>query len=403
MTGSVTTALRSGPRYLATAWPWRALVCLAVSGALAGVTVIGIVPVLMLGLTRRLRAALWEPMLRAHCARLTLVDPAVAARAEAEVRASADEGRAPTVRHVVYVLGAAISGGLAALLAAFGLAVVGMLLAAPAVIRDDHFDLGAWTVETDSGAWALTLAGLVGAMLLLTVVGGWASAESLMARKLLGFDADPWRREAARLETSRTGLLDAEGSERALLESELHDRVQHRLVALSMSLGLAESADADGPAGRLAADAHRQVDETLAELRAVLRGYSPRALIERGLAPALTDLVADVPLDVEISLDDVTEPGRRLPAPVEHMSYVLVSESLTNAVRHAQARHVAVRGDRVGGVWLLSVTDDGAGGAHLTAGGGLDRLRSRVGALDGTLTVTSPDGGPTTIRMECPV
>ncbi len=103
-----------------------------------------------------------------------------------------------------------------------------------------------------------------------------------------------------------------------------------------MSLGLAEAADADGPAGRLAADAHRQVDETLAELRAVLLGYSPRALIERGLAPALADLVADVPLDVDVRLDGLSD--RRLPAPVEHMSYVLVSEALTNAVRHARAR-----------------------------------------------------------------
>ncbi|MDH6282548.1 sensor histidine kinase [Prescottella agglutinans] len=403
MTGSVSSALRSGPRYLGTLWPWRSLVCLVVAGILSCATVIGIVPVLLLGLTRRLRTALWEPMLRAHCARLRLIDPSVAERADAEVRASANAEGLPTVRHVAYVLGAAISGGVVGLLAVFGVTIVGMLLVAPLVIRDDYFNFGAWTVETSSGAWILVLSGLVAAVLLLVVVGGWAAFESQMARLLLGFDADPWRLEAARLETTRSGLLDAEGSERVLLESELHDRVQHRLVALSMSLGLAEAADSDGPAGRLAADAHRQVDETLAELRAVLRGYSPRALIERGLAPALTDLVADIPLDVDVALDGVAGPGERLPAPVEHMSYVLVSEALTNAVRHAKAGHVTVHGDRVAGVWLLSVTDDGAGGAHITAGGGLDRLRSRVGALDGTLTVTSPVGGPTTIRMECPV
>ncbi|WFR72700.1 histidine kinase [Prescottella defluvii] len=403
MTGNVSSALRSGPRYFGTLWPWRSLVCLVVAGILACATVIGIVPVLLLGLTRRLRTALWEPMLRAHCARLRLIDPSVAERADAEVRASANAEGLPTVRHVAYVLGAAISGGVVALLAVFGVTIVGMLLVAPLVIRDDYFNFGAWTVETSSGAWILVLSGLVAAVLLLVVVGGWAAFESQMARLLLGFDADPWRLEAARLETTRSGLLDAEGSERVLLESELHDRVQHRLVALSMSLGLAEAADSDGPAGRLAADAHRQVDETLAELRAVLRGYSPRALIERGLAPALTDLVADIPLDVDVALDGVAGPGERLPAPVEHMSYVLVSEALTNAVRHAKAGHVTVHGDRVEGVWLLSVTDDGAGGAHITAGGGLDRLRGRVGALDGTLTVTSPVGGPTTIRMECPV
>ncbi|BCN81638.1 sensor histidine kinase [Prescottella equi] len=401
MTDSVRAALRTGPRYLGTRWPWRSLACLVVAGILSCATVIGIVPVLLLGLTRRLRTALWEPMLRAHCARLRLIDPSVAERADAEVRTSADEQRVPTVRHVAYVLAAAVSGGVAALLAVFAVVIVGVLLAAPLVVRDDRFDLGAWTVETVSGAWGLALCGVVVLALLAVVAGGWAAAEAQLARLLLGFDADPWRLEAARLETTRSALLDAEGSERALLESELHDRVQHRLVALSMSLGLAEAADADGPAGRLAADAHRQVDETLAELRAVLLGYSPRALIERGLAPALADLVADVPLDVDVRLDGLSD--RRLPAPVEHMSYVLVSEALTNAVRHARARHVTVRGGRVGGTWVLTVADDGVGGAQLAAGRGLDRLRGRVGAVDGTLAVTSPVGGPTTIRMECPV
>ncbi|EGD23697.1 sensor histidine kinase [Prescottella equi] len=401
MTDSVGAALRTGPRYLGTRWPWRALACFVVAGILSCATVIGIVPVLLLGLTRRLRTALWEPMLRAHCARLRLIDPSVAERAGAEVRTSADEQRVPTVRHVAYVLAAAVSGGVAALLAVFAVVIVGVLLAAPLVVRDDRFDLGAWTVETVSGAWGLALCGVVVLALLAVVAGGWAAAEAQLARLLLGFDADPWRLEAARLETTRSALLDAEGSERALLESELHDRVQHRLVALSMSLGLAEAADADGPAGRLAADAHRQVDETLAELRAVLLGYSPRALIERGLAPALADLVADVPLDVDVRLDGLSD--RRLPAPVEHMSYVLVSEALTNAVRHARARHVTVRGGRVGGTWVLTVADDGVGGAQLAAGRGLDRLRGRVGAVDGTLAVTSPVGGPTTIRMECPV
>lgn len=401
MTDSVGAALRTGPRYLGTRWPWRSLACLVVAGILSCATVIGIVPVLLLGLTRRLRTALWEPMLRAHCARLRLIDPSVAERAGAEVRTSADEQRVPTVRHVAYVLAAAVSGGVAALLAVFAVVIVGVLLAAPLVVRDDRFDLGAWTVETVSGAWGLALCGVVVLALLAVVAGGWAAAEAQLARLLLGFDADPWRLEAARLETTRSALLDAEGSERALLESELHDRVQHRLVALSMSLGLAEAADADGPAGRLAADAHRQVDETLAELRAVLLGYSPRALIERGLAPALADLVADVPLDVDVRLDGLSD--RRLPAPVEHMSYVLVSEALTNAVRHARARHVTVRGGRVGGTWVLTVADDGVGGAQLAAGRGLDRLSGRVGAVDGTLAVTSPVGGPTTIRMECPV
>lgn len=402
MTGSVSAALRGGPRYLATRWPWLSLVCLVVAGLLSAITFLGALPVLLLGVTRRLRAGLWEPMLRAHCARLRLVDPAVAAHADRKILASAQENRLPTVRHVAYVALAAVSGALATTVAFFGVTVVVVLLAAPLVARDDHFDLGPWTVDTVAGAWMLTAAGFVCAVLLLLLAGGWAALESVMARQLLGFDADPWRVAAARLETARTGLLDAERSERALLESELHDRVQHRLVALSMSLGLAEAVDENGPAGRLASDAHRQVDETLAELRAVLLGYSPRALIDKGLEPALADLVANVPLEVTIALDGLGSSGR-LPPPVEHMSYVLVSEALTNAVRHARARQVTVRGARIDGGWAMTVTDDGVGGAHTRPGGGLDRLGRRLEALDGTLVVTSPQAGPTTIRMECPI
>lgn len=400
MTGGVTAAMRSGPRFLVTRWPWLSLVCLGIAGFLSALTMLGALPVLLLGVTRRLRVGLWEPMLRAHCARLRLVDPAVADRAGIEVRASAQGNRLPTVRHVAYVAGAAVSGAVAATAALFAVVIIVMLFAAPVLVRDDHFDLGPWTVDTAAGGWLLAGTGLVGTAVLLLFAGGWAVLESAMARHLLGFDADPWRVEASRLETARSGLLDAERSERALLESELHDRVQHRLVALSMRLGLAEAMDEDGPAGRLASDAHRQVDEALAELRAVLLGYSPRALIDKGLEPALADLVADVPLEVTIALDGLA--GARLPAPVEHMAYVVVSETLTNAVRHAQARQVTVRGARVDRVWTMSVTDDGVGGAHIRPSGGLDRLGRRLHALDGTLTVTSPPGGPTTIRMRCP-
>jgi len=379
------------------------LVCLVVAGFLSVITFLGVLPVLLLGMTRRLRVGLWEPMLRAHCARLRLVDPAVAEHADREVRASAQENRLPSVRHVAYVAVAAVSGAAASTVAFFGGTVAVVLLAAPLLVRDDRFDLGPWRVDTAAGGWVLAVIGFVCAVLLLLFAGGWATLESVTARHLLGFDADPWRVEAARLESARAGLLDAERSERALLESELHDRVQHRLVALSMSLGLAEAMDEDGPAGRLASDAHRQVDETLAELRAVLLGYSPRALIDKGLAPALADLVANVPLEVSVALDGLAGARGRLPAPVEHMSYVLVAESLTNAVRHARARHVTVRGARIDGVWAMTVTDDGVGGARIRPGGGLDRLARRLDALDGTLAVTSPQAGPTTIRMECPI
>lgn len=391
------SALRTGPRYRIS--PWRAVCAVLGGGVLSVSTVIGFVPAVLLGLTRELRAALREPMLRLHCARLRLVDPDSAARADARVRAASAERRLPTLRHVTYIVAATVSGGAVCCLAALGFGVAGVLLAAPVLVRDDYFDLGPWVIDEPAEAWIAAGAGVLATVVLLVLVTAWSALDALVARILLTPESDRWRHEAVRIESSRTALLEAEGFERELLESELHDRVQHRLVALSMTLGLTESQDADGPAGRLAAEAHRQVDDTLSELRAVLRGFSPRVLSERGLAPALTDLAADLPLDIRIDLGT----GTRLPPAVEHMSYVLVAECLTNVARHTEATRVEVRGTRSGPRWILTITDDGPGGAHIVAGHGLDRLQRRLAALDGYLTVTSPAGGPTTIRMECTV
>ncbi|MGI5217145.1 sensor histidine kinase [Nocardia sp. CA-290969] len=396
---TVGSALRTGPRFLLTRWPWRAVLAVLCGGVLSALTVIGLVPVVLLGLTRALRAALWEPMVRLQCARLRLIDPDTAVRADARVREASAARRLPTARHITYVLAGTVFGGAVFCLVALGFAIAAVLLAAPLIVRADYLDFGPWMIDEPAEAWTVAGAGALATVLLLVFAGAWSALDARIARALLTPDSDRWRREAVRIESSRSALLEAEGFERELLESELHDRVQHRLVALSMNLGLTEAQDANGPAGRLAAEAHRQVDETLSELRAVLRGFSPRVLSERGLEPALTDLAADLPLDIRIDLGNTD----RLPPAVEHMSYVLVAECLTNIARHAAAAQVEVRGTRSGSRWILNVTDDGPGGAHIVAGHGLDRLQRRLAALDGQLTVTSPPGGPTTIRMECTV
>lgn len=400
---AVGSALRTGPRFLISRWPWRALLSVLCGGILAAATAIGFVPVVLLGLTRDLRAALWEPMLRLQCVRLRLIDPGTADHTAARVRAAAAERRLPTARHAIYLVATTVFGGAVCCLAMLGFTLTAVLLAAPRLVRSDYFDLGPWVVDEPTEAWICTGAGFIAAILLLVLLSAWSALEALVARTLLVPDADRWRREAVRIENSRSALLEAEGFERELLESELHDRVQHRLVALSMTLGLAESQDAHGPAGRVAAEAHRQVDETLSELRAVLRGFSPRVLTERGLGPALIDLAADLPLDIRIDLDDASGPGNRLPPAVEHMSYVFAAESLTNVARHTDATRVDLHGTHTGTQWIVSITDDGPGGAHIAGGHGLDRLQRRLAALDGQLTVSSPPGGPTTIRMVCTV
>ncbi len=400
---TVGSALRSGPRFLISRWPWCALLSVLCGGVLAAAAAIGFVPVVLLGLTRDLRAALWEPMLRLQCARLRLIDPDTADHAADRVRAAAAERRLPTVRHATYLVATTVLGGAVCCLAMLGFILAAVLLAAPRLVRTDYFDLGLWVVDEPTEAWICTGAGFAAALLLLVLLSAWSALEALVARTLLAPDADRWRREAVRIENTRSALLEAEGFERELLESELHDRVQHRLVALSMTLGLAEIQDTNGPAGRVAAEAHRQVDETVSELRAVLRGFSPRVLTERGLGPALIDLAADLPLDIRIDLDDASGPDSRLPPAVEHMSYVFAAESLTNVARHTDATRVDLHGTHAGTQWIVTITDDGPGGAHIVSGHGLDRLQRRLAALDGQLTVSSPPGGPTTIRMECTV
>jgi signal transduction histidine kinase len=107
-------------------------------------------------------------------------------------------------------------------------------------------------------------------------------------------------------------------------------------------------------------------------------------------------LAARSPVRVDVSVE-----GER-PAPaVESAAYFVAAEALANAGKHAQASHVEVRIVRSGGRLVVEVTDDGRGGADMS-GSGLVGLRRRVEALDGTLLVVSPEGGPTTVRAEMP-
>jgi signal transduction histidine kinase len=173
--------------------------------------------------------------------------------------------------------------------------------------------------------------------------------------------------------------------------------VQQRLVALTMTLGSAEL-EADGAALALVQRAHREAEEALADLRATVRGIHPRVLVDHGLVAAVHEVADRSPVPGHV---DVELPGR-LDGAVEAAAYFVVSEALTNVARHAQASEGRVTGRVLDGRLLLTVTDNGAGGADVAAGSGLFGLVTRLEALDGTLTVTSPSGGPTEVRMECP-
>jgi signal transduction histidine kinase len=201
------------------------------------------------------------------------------------------------------------------------------------------------------------------------------------------------------LETTRAGAVDAQETELRRIERDLHDGAQARLVALGMSLGMAEQKLSDDPAraSELLAEARLGAEHALRELRDLARGIHPPVLADRGLAAALASLASSTPLPVGLEVDVVPRPA---PA-VETAAYFVAAEALANAAKHARAQRVDIRIVRAGDSIELEVRDDGQGGAD-PDGSGLRGLRRRVEALDGSLSVTSPRGGPTTIRAVLP-
>ncbi len=202
------------------------------------------------------------------------------------------------------------------------------------------------------------------------------------------------------LSESRSEVVTAEAAELRRIERDLHDGPQARIVALGMSLGMAEDLMADDPAlaRRLLAEARAASDTVLAELRDLVRGIHPPVLAERGLGDALGALALALPLPVETRVD---LPGRPA-APVETAAYFVGAEALANVVKHSGAGRAWVSVRYAGGLLRLEVGDDGRGGAVAAGGTGLRGMERRARAHDGTLSVTSPPGGPTVVTLEVP-
>jgi len=201
------------------------------------------------------------------------------------------------------------------------------------------------------------------------------------------------------LQESRARIVEASYAERRRVERDLHDGAQQRLVALGLQLQVVRARIADDPEGaaELLAEAGRELSAATEELRELARGIHPPVLTDRGLIPALEALASRAPLPVEV----VARNGGRAPEAVEAAAYFVVSEALTNVARHAHAASATVRVERAGGRLEVEVEDDGRGGADLGAGSGLRGLADRVGALGGTLAVSS-DGGGTIVRVSLP-
>jgi signal transduction histidine kinase len=261
--------------------------------------------------------------------------------------------------------------------------------------------------------WAVTLGwavSLIVVVLLLAVATGvlwWFGAVPLMRMRsqvdrtlLAPGTAEQLEERVDVLTRTRADAVDASAAELRRLERDLHDGTQARLVAVSMSLGMAEQQLDSDPdrARRTIADARTATTAALGELRSVVRGIHPPVLADRGLEGAVRALALDMaePVQVTGSL-----PGRP-PAPVESAVYFAVAECLANAAKHAGHQHAWVELDYQDGVLRVVVGDDGHGGADADAGTGMRGVMRRLAAFDGTMEVASPADGPTIVTLELP-
>ena len=209
------------------------------------------------------------------------------------------------------------------------------------------------------------------------------------------------------LEQTRTHLVDDSAARLRQIERDLHDGAQAQMVAVTMKLGLAVKklggmTDGAGQTDldrvlELVVAAHRGAKEAVTELRDLCRGIHPPVL-DQGLGIALTTLAArsDLPVDLAIDLPE------RQSAAIETIAYFCAAELLTNVTKHSGAWHATLEAVHLPGLLRVRVSDDGRGGARVEARGGLAGLAERIRAVDGTLRLSSPPGGPTVITVELP-
>ncbi len=419
---AVWDVLRDRPlHYLLSPWPLR---CLAyvLSGAVLGYAVLLALTVLVLvGVTlsvfgvgllilvatavlgvpvaaverRRIWLVGYEPMADPHSL-LSGVGLRGWFRARLEERATWRElGYAVTLG----VLGTASGAGLALLLC-FSLFLTAAPLLVWVVAPDTVTLLPGAPVGSPAEALPASAVGLIGLFAAGYAAGWLAGAQAKIVRFLLSPRDEGLSTRVIELTRSRARLIDAFEAERRRIERDLHDGAQQQLVALSMTLGLAEIQvrEENAHARELLARARGEARRALEQLRRLVRDIHPQVLTDHGLAAAVAEVALRNPIPVTV---DINLP-HRLPAPVETTAYFTVTEALANAGKHSGASRITITGRLRDDRLYLAVTDDGRGGADPDSGAGLRGLADRVAILRGRLTVVSPLGGPTELRVEVP-
>jgi signal transduction histidine kinase len=255
----------------------------------------------------------------------------------------------------------------------------------------------------------LCLIGLVGLVVVPLLARGLALVDVVLARWLLGPDRVAREQQLTeRVDTltqTRVATVDSVEVERRRIERDLHDGPQQRLVAIAMDLGMAQERIDRDPAGArsLLDKAHAASKEAITEMRMVARGIHPPVLTDRGLDAALSALAARSPVPVGVQVDLSVRPSPT----VEAIAYFCVSEALTNVAKHSRANAAQVQvstlpGENGPSALQIQISDDGVGGADPSQGTGLHGLVDRVRAIDGSLAVRSPTGGPTVLTVNLP-
>lgn len=431
----------SRPRFLLTAWPWRALafnigstvvlgVLLSVAGLLympwavsigllivdteaflggAGIALIlsGLVlgtlfgPLLgvVLGAVDRWRLGLLHDHV-APSGHRPVTGPGPAAWLRMRYAESA------TWREVAYAAISPVTHGLTVFFVTSLVLFASLLGLSPLLLigPQEKIDLGPLTLTTSQEALPYALAAPLLLALALYANAFLAGVQGHIARALItGPPPEHLRAELTAVTDSRARLVGAFEYERRRIERDLHDGAQQKLVAVQMDLGMARLDLEEGSeADRRVTAAHARTGELIDDLRELVRGIHPRVLVDRGLPDALGELADHTPAPVRVE----TDLPRRLPAHVEATAYFAVAEALTNAHKHTEARTVTVyagvHGEGTEEHLVLEVADDGPGGADPGRGSGLTGMSDRVAVMGGTMELSSPQGGPTRVRVELP-
>jgi signal transduction histidine kinase len=250
-------------------------------------------------------------------------------------------------------------------------------------------------IVVDGRLWGAVSLGSTDGLLPLDAEGRLTKFTDLVATAIANADG------RSQLAASRRRIVAAGDEARRRIERDLHDGTQQRLVSLGLAV---RAAEADVPADRpeLRGELSRVATglaDAVEDLQELSRGIHPAILARGGLGPALQTLAhrSDIPIDVDVTTD------ARFPEPIEVAVYFVASEALANVAKHAQASRIELSLGTHDGSLLLSIRDDGIGGADSEHGSGLVGLQDRVDALGGTILVASPRGGGTSLAVTLPL